>query len=303
MADDIRGMTAELAADPDSLIFLDLAEALRRRGQLDAAYKVTRTGLARYPELARAHDLCARILSDRGEPDRAFEAWVTALRLDAGLVSAHKGLGFLYYQAGDIASAEKHLAYAAQADPDDAGTREALERVRLGQAGATAIGRERPLPPAPPAPEAAPAPADAPADALDASPSLLFSFDESARSPGDEAVFAGLDGGADGLLLLDANGLRLGGGLSDPDGRDVADEVAALLAGVSKEAARTARLLNLGDWRGLAVECGDGNLYLSAPTDSTLLLTVRGLDVPMGRVARFADRASVAARVWLERAE
>jgi len=317
MSDDIRGMTAELAADADSLVFLDLAEALRQRGQLDAAYKVTRTGLARYPQLARAHDLCARILCDRGEPDRAFEAWVTALHYDGGLVSAHKGLGFLYYQAGDLTSAEKHLAYAGQADPDDTGTVAALERVRQEQEGAGGSGREREgaegvaattQAPAP-APDHAPAaagtapaePAAAPAEALGGSPSLPFSFDEFARSPADEAVFAGLDGGTDGLLLLDTNGLRLGGGLRNPDGNDVADEVAALLAGVSKEAARTARLLNLGDWNGLAVECGDGNLFLSSPTDSTLLLTVRGLDVPMGRVARFADRASMAARVWLER--
>jgi len=298
MSDDIRGMTAELAADPDSLVFLDLGEALRRRGQLDAAYKVTRTGLVKYPQLARAHDLSARILCDRGEPDRAFEAWVTALQFDAGLVSAHKGLGFLYYQAGDLASAEKHLAYAVQADPDDAGSLAALERVRVEPAGATAS----PLQPAPAAPEAPPVePQASPAEAAGGVPPLTFSFDESARSPADEAVFAGLDGGTDGLLLLDANGLRLGGGLRNPDGMDVADEVAALLAGVSKEAARTARLLNLGDWSGLAVECGDGNLFLSSPTDSTLLLTVRGLDVPMGRVARFADRASIAARVWLER--
>src|SRR6266540_630214 len=142
MSDDIRGMTAELAADPDSLIFLDLGEALRRRGQLDAAAKVARTGLARYPELARAHDLCARILCDRGEPDRAFEAWVTALQFDGSLVSAHKGLGFLYYRAGDLAAAEKHLAYAAQADPDDPGTLGALERVQAdGQAGRRAGGQ------------------------------------------------------------------------------------------------------------------------------------------------------------------
>jgi tetratricopeptide (TPR) repeat protein len=312
MSDDIRGMTAELAADPDSLVFLDLGEELRRRGQLDAAYKVTRTGLVRYPHLARAHDLCARILCDRGEPDRAFEAWATALQFDAGLVSAHKGLGFLYYRAGDRASAEKHLAYAAQADPDDAGTMTALERVRAGADGNGASSSSptaddsRPLSSTPAAPEAAQPEAaqpetEAAGEVLRGAPSLPFSFDESARSPADEAVFAGLDGGADGLLLLDANGLRLGGGLRNPDGRDVADEVAALLAGVSKEAARTARLLNLGDWGGLAVECGDGNLFLSSPTDSTLLLTVRGLDVPMGRVARFADRASIAARVWLER--
>ena len=304
MSDDIRGMTAELAADPDSLVFLDLGEALRRRGQLDAAYKIARTGLTRYPELARAHDLAGRILCDRGERDRAFEAWVAALELDAGLVSAHKGLGFLFHQAGDLASADKHLAYARQADPDDAGTAVALERVRALQraapptptASAAAATSSAPTE-APPGPaEQAPAGSDLAAEA-----GLPFSFEEGSPSPVQDAVFAGLDGGTDGLLLVDSAGLRLGGGLRSPEGADVADSVAALLAGVSKEAARTARLLELGDWRGLAVECGDGNLFLSAPTDSTLLLTVRGLDMPMGRVARFAERASTAARAWLER--
>jgi predicted regulator of Ras-like GTPase activity (Roadblock/LC7/MglB family) len=314
MSDDIRGMTGELAADPESLIFLDLGEALRRRGQLDAAFKVARTGLGRYPELARAHDLNARILCDRGEPDRAFESWVTALQLDAGLVSAHKGLGFLYYRAGDLASAEKHLGYASQADPDDSGTAVALERVRADAMASQAFGSAHAS-----GPSAAAEPAlgedaaptgrgaalsdDAALPTLAGAGAVPFSFDEGARSPVQEAVFSGLDGGADGLLLVDANGLRLGGGLRNPDGLDVADSVAALLAGVSKEAARTARLLTLGEWRGLAVECGDGNLFLSAPSESTLLLTVRGLDVPMGRVARFAERASVAARAWLERAE
>jgi tetratricopeptide (TPR) repeat protein len=311
MSDDIRGMTAELAADPDSLIFLELGEELRRRGQLDAAFKVARTGLGRYPELARAHDLFARILCDRDEPDRAFESWVSALQLDPSLVSAHKGLGFLYYRAGDLASAEKHLAYSTQVDPDDPGTAAALERVRADTlasrsrgpaqtAGVNGPGESAAAPQSGAVAGNPTGPDDATLPTIAASAGLPFSFDEGARSPVQEAVFTGLDGGADGLLLVDANGLRLGGGLRNPDGADVADSVAALLAGVSKEAARTARLLTLGDWRGLAVECGDGNLYLSAPSESTLLLTVRGLDVPMGRVARFAERASVAARAWLE---
>ena len=308
MSDDIRGMTAELAADPDSLMFLELGEALRRRGQPDAAFKVARTGLTRYPELARAHDLCARILCDRGERDRAFDAWVKALELDPGLVSAHKGLGFLYYQAGDLASAEKHLAYAWQADPGDAGTAAALERVRAGRQrvqpsapGPVAVSgpsSSAPVAPVAPVPESEAGP-----EPLAATAGLPFSFEETSASPVQDAVFAGLDGGTDGLLLVDSAGLRLGGGLRNPEGADVADSVAALLAGVSKEAARTARLLGLGEWGGLAVECGDGNLFLSAPTESTLLLTVRGLDIPMARVARFAERASLAARDWLERSE
>jgi tetratricopeptide (TPR) repeat protein len=283
MGDDIRSMTAELAADPGSLVFLDLAETLRRRGQLDAAQTVTRNGLARYPELASAHDLAARIFVDRGDLDRAFESWVTALKHDPALLAAHKGLGFLYFRAGDPVSAERHLAYVAEADPGDAGTGGALERVRaaMPRVASEPTGREAPRPPGPAAEE------------------LRFSLD--ADEPAEaENVFAGLEGGADALLLVDGNGLRLGGGLRSPDGKDVADTVSAQLSGVAKEAARTARLLALGEWKGLAIEAPGGSCYLVAPTPETLLFTARGPDLPMGRVARLAERAAAEARRWLE---
>ena len=85
MTDDIRTLTARLAEEPASLAFLELGEALRRRGQLEAAYKVARGGLTRYPGLADAHDLMARILSDQGDLAGAFDAWVdgAAARSDA----------------------------------------------------------------------------------------------------------------------------------------------------------------------------------------------------------------------------
>jgi tetratricopeptide (TPR) repeat protein len=298
MPDDIRGMTAELAADPTSLVFLELAEALRRRGQLEAAHKVARNGLTRYPELAAAHDLAARIFVDRGELDRAFEAWVTALKHDPALLGAHKGLGFLYFRAHDLTSAEKHLAYVAEADPRDAGSAAALERVKSG-VRPDGFAESRPAVTSPAAAE------DPPPGAVAASPVatgyLPFSFEsEGTPSGGDDAVFAGLEGGSDCLLLVDGNGLRLGGGLKSPGGDDVADAVAAQLAGVAKEAARTARLLALGDWRGLAIESAGGSCYLVAPTPESLLFTARGAELPMGRVARLAERAAGTARRWME---
>jgi len=65
-ADDIRALTAQLARDPSSLVFLPLAETLRRRGQLESALTVAQQGAARFPEMAGAWDLVARIRSDRG---------------------------------------------------------------------------------------------------------------------------------------------------------------------------------------------------------------------------------------------
>ncbi len=130
MTDPIQAWTAELSADPDSLVFLQLGEALRRRGLLDGALTVARGGTARYPDLAEAHDLLARIHSDRGEGDAAFDAWTTALRLQPEMVGPLKGLGFLCYRMGDYPRALRQLEAAAALAPGDPTLSVAIARVR-----------------------------------------------------------------------------------------------------------------------------------------------------------------------------
>jgi tetratricopeptide (TPR) repeat protein len=300
MSDDVRALTAALAADPGSLVFLELGEVLRRRGQSAAALKVAQAGAARYPALADARDLCARIHSDLGDGESAFDAWMEALQLDPTHLGAHKGLGFLYYRAGDFRRARRHLEIAVTRS-DEAGLHAAIARVRGAAAAETAQGG----PVAPEAPDRGGAPLGHPAHPADQPESgIPFSMDEDepgSALPPESELFAGFEGAREGLLLLDQNGLRLGGGLRDRDGVDVADAVSAHLAGVSRESGRAARLLELGAWQSLAVECGDGNLHLSAPSADTVLLTVRDASVPAGRLAILADRASQAARRWLER--
>lgn len=280
--EDIRVLTAQLAADPSSLVFLPLGEALRRRGQLDAAEKIAIAGLTRYPDLADAHDLLARVLGDRGDLERAFDEWDIALRLDERHAGAHKGIGFLYYVAGDLPQALEHLEAALAADPEAEGVAAAVSRVReaLATPGSAPARTDAPRAGRPPEAPAAPLP-----------------------SPPDDgpAVFEGLEGAHDGLLLLDGNGLRLGGGLTSPAGEAVGDAVAAHLAGVFRDASRATRLLSLGSWTSVAAETGDANLFLCAPTPDSLLLLVRDNSVPIGRLAHQAERASESARRWLER--
>lgn len=281
--EDIRVLTAQLAADPSSLVFLPLGEALRRRGQLDAAEKIAIAGLTRYPELADAHDLLARVLGDRGDLERAFDEWDIALRLDERHAGAHKGIGFLYYVAGDLPQALEHLEAALAMDPEAEGVAAAVERVReaLATPGSASARLGAPVAVGPPNPRTAP----------------------EVRGPADDgpAVFEGLEGAQDGLLLLDGSGLRLGGGLTSPDGTAVGDAVAAHLAGVFRDASRATRLLGLGAWTSVAAETGDANLILCAPTPDALLLLVRDTSVPIGRLAHQAERASESARRWLER--
>lgn len=268
--DEIRALSAQLAQDPDSLIFLRLGEALRRKGQLDAALRVAVNGLERHPHLADAHDLYARVLTDKHDYERAFDEWDMAVRIAPHHTGALKGLAFLYFKVGDLEQAEAHLEAARAVEPDDPSIEQAFAMIRGGAS--------------PPSHTPMPAP----------EPSATAGLDE-------RRVFAGLEGANEGLLLVDGAGRVLGGALRDPSGADVTDAVAAYLAGVSQEAARTAKLLGLGAWNGLSAEGRQGSVHLGQPAPDTLLLVVRDRGMPLGRLAILAQRATLLARRWLDR--
>jgi tetratricopeptide (TPR) repeat protein len=260
MADDIQVLTAQLARDPASLVFLPLAEALRRRGQLDAALTVAQQGAARFPNLAGGYDLLARIHSDRGEGDLAFDAWTTVLRLDPVHLGAYKGLAFLSFRAGDLVRSLRYLTRAVELDPGDEALRAALTRVRESAGAKRVPGYTQPV-------------VD-PLQVIEAEPGLA--------------------------LLLDLQGRPLAGSVQDGAGQDVSDAAAALLADISREAERAVRLLGLGPWRRISLEGGPANFELRTPTIDSVLLVTRPRDVPAGRLALLADRAASAARRWLE---
>ena len=220
-----------------------------------------------------------RILGDQGDLAGAFDAWAEALRVDPMRIGALKGIGFLYFKAGDIPAAMEHLSRAADIDPDDPSIHQAIQRIR-------SIG-----------PEAQRAPATVPKPQA-AEPQAVAVLPAKQPDPPASPALAS-NGHQAGVLLVDGNGLRLNGSLLSPGNEDVSDRVAAELAGVSKEATRTSRLLKLGTWQAIAVESPEGNLFLVPPTPETLLLTVRDASLPMARLGLLADRAARDAREWL----
>src|SRR5438093_1468526 len=258
----------------DPTVHLLLGRIELAAGRPAAGVDELRSALRLDPHLADAHDLYARILADKRDYERAFDEWDMTLRIAANHVGALKGLAFLYFKVGDVGQAVAHLEAARLHAPDDPGVAQALALAQGGGSGparAAAAAAEELAPPA------------------------------AAAAPLEESrVFAGLEGAQEGLLLLDAKGQVLGGALKEPHGRDVTEAVAAYLAGVSHEAGRTAKLLGLGRWTGVAAEGQHGHVHLTPPAGDALLLVVRDRAVPMGRLAIIAQRAAGAARRWLE---
>jgi predicted regulator of Ras-like GTPase activity (Roadblock/LC7/MglB family) len=275
MSDEIRRLSDALARDPGSMVFIQLAEALRRTGQLDHAARIAARGVERHAQSADAHDLVARIAADRGEVDRAFGAWETVLRLAPTHVGARKGLGFLCFQQGRLEEAEAHLSDAVECDPSDAGAAAALRHVREARRSAE--------PTEPPPPAAEPERAAAPSD----DPRMLFA--DMLQEADQTAV------------LLDRDGLVLGGAYFTWDGRDVAQEVGAELSGVSDEADRATKYLGIGEWSMIVVETEAAAVAI-APTEANgLVVLAAGASTPLGLTQRLLERCVARARQWLGR--
>lgn len=275
MPDDVRSLTAALARDPLSLAYVDLAEALRRRGQRDEALQVVLQGLTRHPVHADGHDCLARIYADLGDLERARLAWSKALEIAPDHLGSLRGVAFLLFRQGDVTAAESALQKVLARAPGDEGVRRALGLVRGGlgsSAGAPEPGAS--TTPQPARPE--PAPAQRP------------------------AVFHGFDGATADILLLDQRGRVLAGGLTDAEGNDASELAAAALAGVSGEAARTAEYLGLEAWSAIVAEAETANLVVAPVGDGALLLVRRDRSIAVGLALRFAERARGSALAWLE---
>ena len=269
MADEIRRLSDELAGDPDSLAFLRLGELLRQRGELDAAERVAHRGRERHPTLVAAHDLAARVALDRGDAAAAIDAWGAVLRLEPSNAGAQKGLGFVAYKQGRLRDASEHLAQAVAADPADASIASALDTVRVA------------LRQAPAAPPAAPPPQMS-----------------GRRSSIGIALFSDLTADAETVLLVDKNGLVLAGS-APVFGVDQSAEIGAHLSGVSDEADRAMRHLELGAWTAIVIEGPATSAALSPAGDGGLVMVAAPRSTPLGLLRRMLARAAERGQDWL----
>jgi len=281
-ADEIRALSELLAADPQSLVFIPLAEALLARGDLANAASVAQRGAARHPNRTEAHDLVARIALAQGDEARAETAWESVLALDPLFGTAHRGLGLVRYRQGRLEEALQHLAQAAHEDPADEPVRAALDAVRQ-------VVRARAAAPAPPRRASGQIPAVADAADPDTAPAGATAaglFDPVLAE--SKAV----------ALLLDGEGLIAAGEYRTAEGTDLGPEMGAHLSGLSEEADRAMRHFGLGAWTRLVIET-EAAVVAMAPVGEAMVLVASPRDEPLGFARRTLERCVGVARSWL----
>lgn len=274
MTDHVRVWSDELARDPSSLVFLPLAETLRRRGQLDLARKVALRGIERHPHNPDAHDQLARIQADAGDLQAAFDEWAVVLRLVPGHLGAIKGMAFIRFQQGELVEAERLLVEAQAQERDGSGA--AGEDGDIS-AAIRAIRRSGSL-----------SPVSVPAIDANTDPAELFA---DLLAPDHSGILLGSDGAV------------LAGSYVTSDGRDRARAIGAALSGMSGEATRATRHLALGAWRAIVFETDAAVVSLSpaavsSGADALLMLTAPP-SAPLGLLRRMLERCVARAASWL----
>ena len=203
------------------------------------------------------------------------------------VAEAHDLLARIRADQGDDASAIAAWHAALECEPAHVGARKGLAFVAFRARDFTAAERQLEL-----------AAMHAPHDA-----SVMAALDR-VRSVQPGAIAEDvprLTDPASGLLLYDMQGMRLAGGIGEAGSEALADAAAAEGAGLTREAARVARLLGLGRTRHLILETADARIAMVPVAEDAALLLHRGSAIPIGRLLALAGRAAQAAGDWLGR--
>jgi len=147
---EVRELRRALQRDPNSLRFAELADLLRRQGNLREATAVCARGLQRHPAYATGRVVMGEIFWDQKLEEKAQQEWLEALRVDPGHPRARLVMGRACLRRGDLARARLLLESALLWNPESPEVRDLLaglpDQEPCGDAGAaghspTARGR------------------------------------------------------------------------------------------------------------------------------------------------------------------
>jgi tetratricopeptide (TPR) repeat protein len=258
----LQELSAEVATNPNSTAFVELAAAYRERGDLDRALRLSLRGLQRHPTHVEAHYELGRIYELRGERELALDEWGIVRQLAPDHLPSRLALIHLFIDEGRMADAENEVKAAWKISPDDAEVARLWKRVQAARA--EGAGEEEAQPPT-----------------------------------GELGKLPSGVGGMLGVLLVDAGGQVLDGRMT-PDGVESDRMLGVTLSGAKKEAERVASYLDLGDVQGMVIESSVARLTMSTLGDGMIVVATVS-ELPAGQAARVVQRARAIAEANLGR--
>ncbi len=123
-----------LKENPQSQVFAALADALRKKGELDHAFRVSRQGLRLHPNYAPGRLVMARISFDRRMYDWAEQELKEAIDLDGRTRSTDLLEIEILIERGFFSKAQVILDKLRRSDPTNEFYRSLEERIAMGKA-------------------------------------------------------------------------------------------------------------------------------------------------------------------------
>lgn len=119
-----------LGENPGSQIFAALADAHRKKGELDRAFRICQNGLKVHPDYGSAHVVMAKINMDKGLYDWAETEVEKAIKLDGATRTAELLLSEVYIYKGEFNKACRLLERLIDADPGNEQIQKLLDIAR-----------------------------------------------------------------------------------------------------------------------------------------------------------------------------
>ncbi len=117
--EEIEKLRAKLEKDPDSKVFLPLAEEYRKEGMLDEAIEVLQKGLSKYPQYTSARVALGKIYFEKGETEKAKEAFEEVIKTVPDNLFAQRKLAEIYFNEGNLERALMHYEKVLELNPLD----------------------------------------------------------------------------------------------------------------------------------------------------------------------------------------
>ncbi|NIN72051.1 MAG: tetratricopeptide repeat protein [Gemmatimonadetes bacterium] len=258
----LQSLSEEVATNPSSTAFVELAAAYRERGDTERALRLCLRGLQRHPTHVEAHFELGLIYEARGERELALDEWGIVRQLAPDHVASRLALIRLYLDEKRYIDAEIELNAARELAPADNAVAElwqALEAARR-----------------------------------DAAPDQT----EGAASADLFAALEREQPGTLGVMLVGGDGQLLEGRMTRR-GAESDRMLGVTLNGAKSEATRVADYLGLGELQGIVIESAVARLTVSPVSDGVVIVATRA-EVPAGQAARLVQRARQIAETHLD---